>query len=104
MRRVFPLNIPDRKAPLVLAAIKNEVRKYLKRERRKVLPEGVDFWDFDCQVGPDREHPKSTHPGDLISALDAAAEADWPEVYVEILAKPGRRTAKPASEGNGDRD
>ena len=51
MRKIFPLEVPKHAPPRVIEAIKSDVRKYLKRERRKALPEGVDFWDFDCQVG-----------------------------------------------------
>jgi hypothetical protein len=94
MRKTFPLEDPPHKPPQVVAAIKNKVRKYLKRERRKALPEGVDFWDFDCQVG--QEGPtKVVHVAEIIGAIDAAAENGWATVYIEILAKPGKRTRKP---------
>jgi hypothetical protein len=93
MRKLFPLAHPGHKPPQVVASIKNEVRKYLKRERRKALPEGVDYWDFDCQVGPDRDAPKPTHIATLTAAIDTAAEQGWANVYIEILAKPGRRNS-----------
>jgi len=94
MRKTFPLADPPHKPPQVVAAIKNTVRKYLKRERRKELPEGVDFWDFDCQVG--QEGPtKVVHVAEIVGAIDAAAENGWPTIYIEILAKPGKRTKKP---------
>ena len=51
MKKVFPFSAPGHQPPRVVAAIKSDVRKYVKRERRKPLPEGVDFWDFDCKVG-----------------------------------------------------
>jgi hypothetical protein len=97
MRKTFPLQVPDRKPGLVLDAIKHELRKYLKRERRKPLPEGTDFWDFDCKVGSNSEDAAATHPGDLEKTIAAAQQAGQTEAYVEILAKPGHRARKDAS-------
>jgi len=95
MRKTFPLENPPHKRPQVVAAIKNKVRKYLKRERRKDLPEGVDFWDFDCKVG--QEGPtKVVHVAEIISAIDAASENGWATIHIEILAKPGKRRRKPS--------
>lgn len=94
MRKTFPLQVPDRKPGLVLDAIKHELRKYLKRERRKPLPEGTDFWDFDCKVGSNGSDAAATHPGDLEKAIETAQQAGQADVYVEILAKPGHRAKK----------
>lgn len=101
MRRLFPLEAPGHKPPQVVASIKNDVRKYLKRERRKKLPEGVEFWDFDCQVGKTRETPEPAHVSELIAAIDTAASESWGQIYIEILAKPGHRTRK-AGEESGE--
>lgn len=94
MRKTFPLTDPRHEPPRVVASIKNDVRKYLKRERGKKLPEGADFWDFDCRVGK-AEPGTVTHVADLTKAIDAASEQDWPAVYIEILAKPATRSRKP---------
>ena len=51
MKKTFPLKDPAKADARVLEAIKQDVRKYVKRERRKALPTGVDFWDFNCQLG-----------------------------------------------------
>jgi hypothetical protein len=94
MKKTFPLEVPGRKPGLVLDAIKHELRKYLKRERRKPLPEGVDFWDFDCRVGSNSSNAAVTHQGDIEKAIESAAAGGDKEVYVEILAKPGHRARK----------
>lgn len=94
MRKTFPLEVSGLKPPRVIAAIKNDVRKYLKRERRKELPEGADFWDFDCQVGPDRATPEVAHVAEIIAAIDTASRENWATIYIEILAKPAHRTRK----------
>lgn len=96
MKKSFPLTDPKHKPERVVAAIKNDVRKYLKRERRKSLPEGVDFWDFACKVGQGSAPPERKHEKELITAIDEAAEAGCDSVYIEILATPGVRTKRDA--------
>ncbi len=95
MRKNFPLHIDGRHPDRVLDAVKHEVRKYLKRERRRDLPEGIDFWDFDCKCGLQATDAEVVHLSALIAAIDALAKAQATSVYVEILAKHGKRTPKP---------
>ena len=95
MRKNFPLHIDGRHPDRVLDAVKHEVRKYLKRERRRDLPEGIDFWDFDCKCGLQAADAEVVHLSALIAAIDALAKAQATSVYVEILAKHGKRTPKP---------
>ena len=95
MKKSFPVEVPGKKAPRVIESIKNEVRKYLKRERRKTLPTGVDFWDFDCRVGQDSNSAATTHVAEINKAIDkVVSNTNSTSVYVEILAKPGHRSAK----------
>ena len=54
MRKTFELRPEGRHPDRVLDAIKHELRRYMKRERRRALPEGADFWDFDCRLGADQ--------------------------------------------------
>ncbi len=51
MKKTFALRPEGKNPDRVLDAIKNELRKYMKRERRRDLPAGADFWDFDCKLG-----------------------------------------------------
>jgi len=95
MRKNFPLQIDGRHPDRVLDAVKHDVRKYLKRERRRDLPEGIDFWDFDCKCGLQAADAEVVHLSALIAAIDALAKAQATSVYVEILAKHGKRTPKP---------
>lgn len=104
MKKTFPFSVPGHQPPRVVEAIKNDVRKYLKRERRKAVPEGVDFWDFECRVGHGDAEPQSKHVEEIISAIDQAAAGQCASVYIEILAIPGHRTKKsgPSSAGGID--
>jgi hypothetical protein len=95
MKKTFKLSHPKIKRPRLVEAIKHEVKKYLQRERRKPLPAEVDFWDFDCRYGADEATAETVHVADLNKAISAAEEQQLESFYLEILAKPGRRTRKP---------
>ena len=98
MKKNFKLSHPKLKLPRLVEAIKYEVRKYIGRERRKKLPEGVDFWDFDCLFGPDEASSEVIHVS-AINKYISQAEADQLEsFYLEILAKPGYRRKKPVED------
>lgn len=97
MKKTFPLTSEKHQPARVVEQIKSDVRKYLKRERKKVLPEGVDFWDFDCKVGQGEAAPETKHVEEIVPAIDEAAAATAASVYIEILAKPGHRKGKEAS-------
>lgn len=95
MRKIFPLTQEGLHRDRVLEAVKHEIRKYLKRERRRDLAEGTDFLDFDCRFGASKEVAESIHLSTLMGHLDAVAKEGATEAYVEILAKPGIRQARP---------
>jgi hypothetical protein len=94
MKKSFPLTSATHKPARVVEGIKADIRKYLKRERRKPLPEEVDFWDFDCRAGKDAETAQPIHVSEITKPVDTAAADGWNSVYIEILAKPAKRTAK----------
>jgi Family of unknown function (DUF6172) len=99
MKKLFPLEVPNHKPPRVVESIKADIRKYLKRERRKELPEGVDFWDFDCRAGKDAESAAKIHISEITKPVDMASQEKWDAIYIEIIAKPGHR-AKGAAPGS----
>ena len=87
MKKTFPFHAPGKDDARVLEAIKGDIRKYLKRERRKKFPEGFDLWDFNCKIGPDQATATVVSVADLISALDKLAATEGAtQAYVEILA------------------
>lgn len=103
MKKSFPLEVPGLKPPRVIESIKKDVRKYIKRERRKQLPEEVDFWDFSCRTGRDADTAVEAHVEELIARIDTASSEQWPAIYIEILAKCGYRTKKsPQDKPSGD--
>ena len=94
MKKTFQLRPEGKHPDRVLDATKHEIRKYLKRERRRDLPEGVDFWDFDCKFGLTQDSAEVVHLANLIERIDAAAKEAAPACYVEILAKHGIRVPR----------
>lgn len=95
MKKTFNLTHPKTKAARLVESAICDVRKYIKRERRRELPAGADFWDFDCKFGASAEEAEMVHMADLDKLIGAAEERRLESFYVEIIAKPGYRTKKP---------
>ena len=89
MKKTFVLSHPKIKLPRLVEAIKFEVKKYLRRERKKSLPEGADYWDFDCRFGADKDNAQVIHLGSINQHIDEAEKNELASFYLEILAKPG---------------
>jgi hypothetical protein len=98
MKKNFPLQIEGKNPDRVLEAVKHDIRKYFKRERNRVLPKEVDFWDFDCKVGLTADTAEAVKVSAVIEALDALAKEGAASVYVEILSKHGVRVIKPEND------
>jgi hypothetical protein len=98
MKKTFRLTDPKIKVERLIEAVKHDVKKYLARERRKELAEGIDFWDFDCKYGSTAEESQVIHVGEIGKFIDAAQKQKLESIYLEILAKPGYRTKKPKNE------
>jgi hypothetical protein len=100
MKKTFPLKAEGQNPERMLEATKHEIRKYIKRERRRDLPEGVDFWDFDCKFGSAQENAVPAHLAELIPLIDALVKSDGAQFYIEILSKHGHRQVRVNSEAS----
>lgn len=94
MKKTYPLAQEGKHPDRVLDAIKHDIRKYIKRERNRALPKGVDFWDFDCRVGANEPESAIAHVAELNGQVDTVARAGGTGVYVEIMAKHGHRKTR----------
>jgi glycerophosphoryl diester phosphodiesterase len=94
MKKTFPLHVEGKNPARLLEATKHEIRKYIKRERRRDLPVGVDFWDFDCRFGTTPETASVAHIAELIPLIDALVQSQGTQFYIEILSKHGHRQAR----------
>jgi Family of unknown function (DUF6172) len=97
MKKTFPLTAEGKHPERLLEAIKHEIRKYFKRERRRALPEGADLWDFDCKFGPTSEEAVAAQESELFKLMDAIKTGGGTQFYVEILSKPAQRKPRPVS-------
>ena len=104
MKKTFQLNVEGKNRDRLLDATKNEIRKYVKRERRRELPVGADYWDFDCRFGATEAAAQPAHLSTLIGLVDGVATEGGAQFYIELLARPAQRKSRPAAivEAAGD--
>ena len=95
MKKTYTLNIEGKNRDRLLDASKHDIRKYVKRERAKPLPDGVDFLDFDCKAGASDISAEPVHFAEIMAAVDALVKDGANQFYVEITSKPGHRVARP---------
>jgi hypothetical protein len=98
MKKTFQLTIEGKHPDRVLDATKHEIRQYMKRERNKTRPEGVDFWDFDCRFGLSSDAAEVIHPEQLTGRMNDAAASGASSFYVELRSKAGVRSKLPPNE------
>ena len=87
MKKTFRLTDEKIAPARRVEAIKHEVRKYLKRERRRDLPAGTDYWDFDCKFGPSEADSQAIHVKEIDPYINQAEADKLESFYLEILAK-----------------
>jgi hypothetical protein len=92
MKKTFELTHPKIKVERVVEAVKHEVKKYLKRERNKTLPEDADYWDFDCKIGASEQTADAIHVSTINKQIDVLAEEGLTSFYLEVLVKPAARS------------
>jgi len=98
MKKTFKLKHDKLKLPRLVESIKHEVKKYIKRERRRALPEGADYWDFDCRFGVDEASSEVIHLSEINKLISWAEAEQLESFYLEIMARPCRRNKKPVIE------
>jgi hypothetical protein len=88
MKKSFPLHAPGKDDARVRDKIRHEVNKYVRRVRRKPLPEGFDLLELSCRVGATSETALGLPLKEVGCTIDAVAATGVPAVYVEILGTP----------------
>ncbi|OQR41162.1 hypothetical protein AS859_07335, partial [Aliarcobacter cryaerophilus] len=72
MKKLFLIDIPNKTRERQVDSIKNDIRKYIKREKSKKLPIGFNSWFFDCKFGQTKEDAKVINFADVIKSVDLA--------------------------------
>ena len=98
IKKTISLNHPKKTYPRMVEAAKYEVRKYIKRERKRELPKGVDFWDFDCRFGDTEQEAEPVHLSEINKRIDEVASLERESFYVEVLRKEGVRMKREKKE------
>ncbi len=91
MKKTFSFIDPKKKLERVADQVRSDIKKYIKRERKKELPDNMDFWDFDCKYGTELATAEVVHLNKLGEKISDSLKAKADSVYIEILAKPMRR-------------
>lgn len=94
MKKEFKLTDPKKAPARQVEYVKHEINKYIARERRKPLKENIDFWDFDCKIGGEKEEASEIHVSEINKGIDRIVAQGADHFYIEILAKPGYRAKK----------
>ncbi|MCF6317933.1 MAG: DUF6172 family protein [Proteobacteria bacterium] len=94
MKKTYKLTHPKIKYARLIDAAKHDVKKYLRRERNKKLPEGADYLDFDCKYGATETEAKKINLSDINRSIDEAQAANLESFYLEIIATAGHRKKK----------
>jgi len=103
MKKIFKLTDEKKHEDRVLEAVKNDIRKYVKREKKKKLPDAATmYWDFDCKIGATADTAEVVAYEELIKALDAIKATGVTEVYVEVMAKTVDKPVKETAEEEAD--
>ncbi|MDX8396633.1 MAG: DUF6172 family protein [Mariprofundaceae bacterium] len=88
MKKTFKLTHPKIKYARLIEGVRCDIKKYIKRERRKELPEDVLSWDFDCKFGPTVDDAEVIQVSEIGKHISAIEEQKLESFYIEILAKP----------------
>jgi hypothetical protein len=94
MKKTFELTHPKIKLERRVDAVKHEVKKYVKRERNKTLPDDTDFWDFDCKFGNTESDAEVVHLAEISKLIDQTQNEKLTSFYIEVIAKASVRQVK----------
>ena len=91
MKKTFQLVHPKIKAARLVEAVRRDVKKYLKRENRKLLPDDYDCWSFDCKFGPSEEKAEVILSSEISKCIGEAEAERLESFYLEIIVKPSHK-------------
>ncbi len=94
MKKTIALTHSKLKTARLVESIKHDIKKYLGRERRKTLPEGTDYWTFDCLFGASEETAEEIYTSEIGKRIDGAVERELTEFYIVILARAAKHKPK----------
>ncbi len=94
MKKTFLLTSATQADARVRDKVRHEVNKYVKRERKKDLPEGYFRWDFNCKIGASEANATDTTVDEIAQGIDAVAAAGAEKVFLQIEAVAKKRSER----------
>jgi hypothetical protein len=94
MKKNFVLSHPKKTYQRLIEEAKNEVKQYIKAERKKALPDGADFWGFNCKFGQTVDKARTIHEGDINTNISSAQSQHWKTFYLEVIPTPKQRAKR----------
>jgi hypothetical protein len=104
MKKTFQLIVANKNKDRQVESIKNDVRKYIKRERTKKLPENCNYWNFDCKFGKTANEAEVIRFVDITKSIDIAASENLESFYLELVARAEFRKPKEKTQTNNEED
>ena len=84
MQKLFRTTHAKIKPARLFESARGSVNKALKIERKKDLPDGMHYWDFDCLFGATKETATEIHVGDIKKSIDAAEKEGAESFYIAL--------------------
>ena len=94
MKKTYQLQVEGKNRDRLLDAARHDIRKYQQRELRRTPPEGYDMWSFDCRFGASEALAEPADVGELPALITAITQGGAESFYVELRARPARRSER----------
>ncbi|MEA2049174.1 MAG: DUF6172 family protein [Campylobacterota bacterium] len=94
MKKIFALTASNKTKERVLESIKNDIRKYIKREKRKPLPENKNFWSIDCKFAKNDAELQEIRFEDIMKNINEASQENCESFHIELIANPIKKEPK----------
>lgn len=94
MKKRFALSDTKKAPERVLEAIKNDIRKYIKREKRKPLPADTNFWRIDCKFAKNENELEAIKFEDIMKNINKASMENCESFMIELISVAIQKTPK----------
>ena len=96
MKKRFALTDTKKAPQRVLEGIKNDIRKYIKREKRKPLPADTNFWRIDCKFAKNENDLEDIKFEDIMKNINEASQEKCESFMIELVSVAVQKTPKEA--------
>ena len=86
MKKKFLLKEENKNSDRLLESIKYQIRKYIKREKRKANSDEDTILRFACKFAKDDEEIETISFTDITKCINEASQKDCESFYIEIIA------------------